>query len=145
MRGIPNVWSWEDRGDGLLMVIPPTFPTAEVVEHLHAGLPAALEEHNRTHRDPARIQLRVGVNVGPVTSDEMGFSGEAIIVTARLVEAPPFKKAMDETGANLGIIASTFIYETVIRHHPHMIGYSQVRVDVKESSILGWTKLFGES
>lgn len=143
MRGIPDVWSWEDRGDGLLMVIPPSIPTAEVVEHLHAGLPAALEEHNRTHPDSARIQLRVAVNVGPVTSDYIGISGEAIIVAARLVEAPPFKEAMDETGANLGIMASTFIYETVVRHHPHMTGYSQVRVDVKESSILGWLKLFG--
>jgi hypothetical protein len=143
MRGIPNVWSWEDRGDGLLMVIPPSIPTAEVVEHLHAGLPAALEEHNRTHPDSVRIQLRVAVNVGPVTSDDIGISGEAIIVAARLVEAPPFKKAMDETGANLGIVASTFIYETVVRHHLHMTGYSQVRVDVKESSILGWLKLFG--
>jgi hypothetical protein len=143
MRGIPDVWSWEDRGDGLLIVIPPSIPTAEVVEHLHAGLPAALEEHNRTHPDSARIQLRVAVNVGPVTSDDIGISGEAIIVAARLVEAPPFKEAMDETRANLGIIASTFIYETVVRHHPGMVGYSQVRVDVKESSILGWLKLFG--
>jgi hypothetical protein len=145
MRGIPDVWPWEDRGDGLLMVIPPSIPTAEVIEHLHAGLPAALEEHNRTHPDSARIQLRVAVNVGPVTSDDIGISGEAIIVAARLVEAPPFKEAMDETRANLGIIASTFIYETVVRHHPHMVGYSQVRVDVKESSILGWLKLFGEN
>src|SRR5689334_19498998 len=143
MRGIPDVWSWEDRGDGLLMVIPPSIPTAEVVEHLHAVLPAALEEHNRTHPDSARIQLRVAVNVGPVTSDDIGFSGEAIIIAARLVDAPPFKKAMDETRANLGIIASMFIYETVVRHHSHMTGYSQVRVDVKESSILGWLKLFG--
>jgi CRP-like cAMP-binding protein len=143
MRGIPDVWSWEDRGDGLLMVIPPNVPSAEVVQHLHSGLPTALEEHNRAYRDSARIQLRVAVNVGPVTSDAMGISGEAIIITARLVEAPLFKKAMDETGANLGVIASTFIYDTVIRHDPQMAGYSQVRVDVKESSILGWIKLFG--
>jgi Cyclic nucleotide-binding domain len=143
MRRLPDVWSWEDRGDGLLIVIPPTVPTAEVIQYLHAGLPAALEEHNQAYRDSASIQLRVAVNVGPVTSDVMGISGEAIIVTARLIEAPQFKKAMHETGADLGVIASTFIYDTVIRHHPRMAGYYQVQVDVKESSILGWIKLFG--
>jgi hypothetical protein len=142
MQGIPDVWSWEDRGDGLLAVIPPSVPTAEVVEHLHAALPAALEEHNRAHPGSARIQLRVAVNVGPVTSDTMGLSGEAIIITARLVDGPPFKKAMGKTGASLGIIASTFIYETVIRQHSGMDGYSRIQVDVKESSILGWMKLF---
>jgi class 3 adenylate cyclase len=145
MQGIPDGWSWDDRGDGLLMVIPPTVPTAKVVEHLQATLPPALEEHNRTHPSPARIQLRVAVNVGPVTSDAMGFAGEAIIVTARLVEARPLKQAMDGSGADLGIIASAFIYETVIRHHADLAGYTQVQVDVKESSIPGWVKLFGNS
>jgi hypothetical protein len=41
------------------------------------------------------------------------------------------------------MIASTFIYETVIRHDLGLTGYSQVQVDVKESSFLAWMKLFG--
>jgi hypothetical protein len=48
---------------------------------------------------------------------------------------------MDKSGASLGIIASTFIYETVIRHRPDLKGYSQVQVEVKELSIPAWMML----
>jgi CRP-like cAMP-binding protein len=142
LQDLPDVWSWDDRGDGLLTVVPPSVPTAEVIAHLHKELPAAVEEHNRAHREPARIRLRVAINVGPVTTDTMGVTGEAIIVTARLVEAPLFKEAMDKAQASLGVIASTFIYESVIRHDLGLTGYSQIRVDVKESSLTAWMKLF---
>lgn len=74
----------------------------------------------------------------------MGVSGEAIIVTARMVEAPRFKEAMDKARAGLGVIASTFVYDHVIRHDLGAGGYSQVHVDVKESSLLAWMKLFGD-
>ena len=145
LQDLPHVWSWDDRGDGLLTVVPPSVPTAKVIGHLHKELPTALEEHNRVHRDPARIQLRVAIDVGPVITDTMGVSGEAIIVAARLVEAPPFKEAMKDRRVELGIIASMFIHETVIRHDLGLTGYSRVQVDVKESSFLAWMKLFSPS
>jgi hypothetical protein len=139
---LPDEWSWDDRGDGLLTVVLPSVPTARVVAHLHKELPAALEEHNRVCRDSARIQLRVAINVGPVTSDRMGVSGVAIIVAARLVEALVFKDAMNESGASLGIIASPFIYNSVIRHGPYLEGYSKIPVQVKEFRTAAWMKLF---
>jgi hypothetical protein len=143
LQNLPDTWSWDDRGDGLLTVVPPSVPTALILRHLHKELPSALDEHNRAHEDSARIQLRVAVNVGPVATDVVGVSGEAIIVTARLVEAPEFKEAIDKSRASLGIIASAFIYESVIRHDLGLSGYSPVQVDVKESSFPAWMKLFG--
>ena len=139
---LPDAWSWDDRGDGLLTVLSPSVPTATVVADLHKELSAAIEEHNRACPDSARIQLRVAINVGPVATDIMGVSGEAIIVVARLVEAPVFKQAMSQSGAALGIIASTYIYESVIRHGPYLEGYSEIPVEVKESSKMAWMKLF---
>jgi CRP-like cAMP-binding protein len=143
LQELPHEWSWDDRGDGLLTVISPSVPTAKIIQHLHKELPAALEEHNRANPESARIQLRVAINVGPVVTDTMGVSGEAIIIAARLVEAPLLKEAMDKARAALGVIASTFIYENVLRHDPSLSGYSQVRVEVKEASTLAWMKLFG--
>jgi hypothetical protein len=142
LADLPDEWSWDDRGDGLLTVVLPSVPTERVVAHLHKELPAALEEHNRVCPDSARIQLRVAINVGPVTSDRMGVSGLAIIVAARLVEALVFKDAMNESGANLGIIASPFIYHSVIRHGPYLEGYSKIPVQVKEFRTAAWIKLF---
>jgi class 3 adenylate cyclase len=134
----------EDRGDGLLIVVPPHITTAQVITPLHRELPSELRQHNRTYSEPARIRLRVAINVGPVMSDMVGMSGEAIIRTARLIDAPAFKDAMQESGATLGIIASEFVYETAIRHAAGSIdsnGYKLVNVNVKESRIPGWIQL----
>jgi CRP-like cAMP-binding protein len=134
----------EDRGDGLLIVIPPHIPTASVMALLHRELPGKLRRHNRTYSELTRISLRLAINVGPVVSDPLGMSGEAIIRVARLIEAPVLKEAMAETGAALGIIAAEFVYETAIRHAPELIdinGYRRVEVAVKETSVPGWMHL----
>ncbi len=145
MQGMPDAQS-EDRGDGFLTVVPPNVSTARVIAHLLKELPAALEQHNGSQRESARFKMRLAVNVGPVVSDTMGVSGEAIIVIARLIEAPSFKKAIAESaGSSLGVIASPFVYETVIRHSSSpsdVASYSRVPVEVKESDTSAWMKLF---
>jgi CRP-like cAMP-binding protein len=143
VEGMPNSQT-EDRGDGFLTVVPPDVSTARVLDQLFKELPAALELHNRTQRESARFKLRLALNVGPVVND-MGVSGEAIIVAARLVEAPRFKEVLAANTVSLGVIASPFVYETVIRHGADprdVASYSQVPVEVKESDTTAWMKLF---
>ena len=138
--------SLEDRGDGLLMVVRPDIPTQRVVECLINALPPALRKHNGTYAEAARIQLRIAIDVGPVVSDAAGVSGQAIIRTARLLDAGALKTAMAETGANLGIIASAFVYETAIRQADGPVDpahYIPVQANVKESSIPAWMQLIG--
>jgi CRP-like cAMP-binding protein/class 3 adenylate cyclase len=147
LQGIPGAWS-QDRGDGLLTVIPPGVPTADVIALLHRKLPSALDRHNRTDRRATRFQLRIAVDVGPVTSDTMGVSGETIIIAARLLEAAAFKSAFAASTATFGLIASRFVFEAVIRHSPNpldLAGYSQVPVEVKGLTTLAWMKLFAAS
>jgi hypothetical protein len=144
MQGFPDARS-EDRGDGFLTVVPPSASTARVLDQLLKELPAALELHNCTEGEPARFKLRLAVNVGPVVSHMGGVSGEAIIVAARLVEAPVFKDALAASNASLGVIASPFVYETVVRHGSdpgEVASYSQVPVEVKETDTTAWMKLF---
>lgn len=134
----------EDRGDGLLIVAPPKIPTTRLMERLHRELPGELWLHNRTYGESVRIRLRVAVNVGPVVGDPLGMSGEAIIRTARLLEAPALKESMASTDAVLGITVSDFVYETVIKHAEGWINpgeYGAVQVNVKESSIPAWMHL----
>jgi len=144
LHGIPGAQS-EDRGDGLLTVVPPEVSTTRAMEQLLAELPIALERHNITQRASARFQLRFAINVGPVVSDAMGVSGEAIIVAARLIEAPFFKDAVKKSAASFGLVVSPFVYETVIRHGSSpsdVASYSQVHVEVKESDTTAWMRLF---
>jgi hypothetical protein len=143
MHSIPDARS-EDRGDGFLTVVPPTVSTARVIDQLLNELPRALDLHNSVQREAARFKLRLALNVGPVVSD-MGVSGEAIILAARLVEAPHFKEAIAKSTASLGVIASPFVYETAIRHGADpwdVASYVEVPVEVKESDTMAWMKLF---
>jgi hypothetical protein len=130
-----------------MMVAPPNVSTAKVLDRLLQELPGALDQHNCSERKSAQFQLRLAVNVGPVVSDTMGVSGEAIIVAARLVEAPDFKQALVRSTAELGVIVSPFVYETVIRHGQdpdYVAAYSPVPVEVKESRTAAWMTLFAK-
>jgi len=142
LKSLPDVWSWDDRGDGQLTVIP-SVPTVNIVKLLHAELPIALDEHNHAYHAAAQIRLRVAIHVGPVATDSLGVSSEAIIKTSRMVEAPRLKKAMRSSKACLGIIASPYIYDTVIKHNRELTGYSKIQVRVKETDMSAWVKLFG--
>jgi CRP-like cAMP-binding protein len=146
MQPIPDARS-EDRGDGFLTVVPPAVSTARVIGLVLKAFPAALQQHNSSQRESARFKLRLALNVGPVVSD-MGVSGEAIIVAARLLEAPQFKEAIRKSTASLGVIASPFVYETAIRHSTDPLdvaSYTEVPVEVKESHTTAWMKLFNAS
>jgi hypothetical protein len=137
----------EDRGDGHLIVVPPAVATARIIERLHRELPSELRMHNHTYGEPARIRLRVAINVGPVTGDAFGMEGDAINRTARLIEAPALKEAMASTGASLGIIASTFVYDTAIKDEElaSVCEYTMVDVKVKEYHDSAWLRLIDQA
>jgi class 3 adenylate cyclase len=141
LRDIAETWS-ESRGDGMLIIAWPSIPTATIIDRLLTELLPALEHHNSTHSGPVCFQLRAAISVGPLVSDAMGPSGEAITTIARLIEAPAFKQAMDTSGASLGLIATTFVYETVIKHDRSLTGYRQVQVDVKTFNGSAWMSVF---
>jgi class 3 adenylate cyclase len=134
----------EDRGDGALIIVPPSTPTRSVVDPLLARLAAALEQYNRQATPATRIQLRVALHVGPVVSEPQGVSGEAIILASRIIEAARLKKELARTGARLGVIVSPFVYESVIKHSPGNVDpnqYRQLRFRVKESNLAAWMYL----
>jgi hypothetical protein len=133
----------EDRGDGVLIIVPPGTPTGLLIDPLSERLAQGLAAHNRLAEEPVKMQLRVALHVGPIVSDPRGVSGEAIIQAARILEAPVLKKELAATAADLGVITSAFVYETVIKHLPRYrqsgtYRYRQVRLRVKESAVTAW-------
>lgn len=138
----------QDRGDGILLIVPPQVTTTRVMSCINRELPDRLRLHNRTYADSARIGLRLAANVGPVTDDDLGYTGESIIRTSRLVESPAFKEAMADTGAALGIMVSPFVYETAIGRVADFVyaaEYEQVAVTNKEFAGLAWMRLTDQS
>jgi hypothetical protein len=138
----------QDRGDGILLIVPPQVTTTSVLSRINRELPDRLRLYNRTFADSARIDLRVAANVGPVTDDDLGYTGESIIRTSRLVESLAFKEAMADTGAALGIMVSPFVYETAIGRVADFVyaaEYEQVAVTNKEFAGLAWMRLTDQS
>ncbi|GAA4228634.1 hypothetical protein GCM10022254_19130 [Actinomadura meridiana] len=136
----------EDRGDGALIVVPPTTPTEAVIDPMLAHLAAGLRRYNRRAADPCRMQLRVALNVGPVQRGPNGVSGISIIKTRRMVDAPAVKKRVAESGADLGFVTSDFVFDTVITSAPGFVDpgrYARVRVRLKETSQSAWLTLEG--
>jgi CRP-like cAMP-binding protein len=138
----------EDRGDGLLVIVPPEFPTTEVIERLVTVLPHQLKRHNLTYSAASRIQLRLAVEVGPIEDTEVGVTGRSIIGVSRMLEAPVFKQAVVGQGAILGVIVSPFVYETHIKPGGSFLDpadFTEVPVRVKEARGAAWMQLIGRA
>jgi hypothetical protein len=146
-KALTAIWaqcSCEGRGDGLLIAVPPIVPSEQVLEYLLIALPIGLKRHNALYSAGAQMRLRVALDVGPVTTGPAGISGRVIIDAARLLEADAFKDAVRDGDADLGLIASDFVYQTTIRPAGHLTdpaAYAKVQVDVKETSAPAWMTL----
>jgi CRP-like cAMP-binding protein len=135
---------WEDRGDGLLIVAPPSIPTVEILDNVLGGLSFALKRHNRIYGPQTQIQLCLASDVGPVISDTLGVQGEAIIRAARMIEARALKSSIARNHANLGVVISEFAYNVAIAQPGSLIDpadYRRIHVDVKETSQPAWMKI----
>src|SRR6266496_3697397 len=85
--GVPwHICQHEDRGDGVLVLVPSQVPKELLVEDLLPVLAAALAHHNQTHEQPERFRLRLAVHAGEVQSDEHGVVGAAINLAIRLLD-----------------------------------------------------------
>jgi class 3 adenylate cyclase len=136
----------EDRGDGVLVIVPPSTPTRLLIDPLSDDIAMALALHNGQATEALRMQLRVALHVGPVISDPEGVNGESIILAARILEAPVLKRQLAIEAADLGLIVSAYVYDTVVKHGPGRIDparYRQVRVQLKESRLNAWICLSG--
>ena len=105
----------EDRGDGAVIVVPPTISTHRVVDPLMPELADRLRQYNRRASEVVRIQLRVALHVGPVGKDAEGLTGQAVISAARIVDAPVIKARLAAEQADLIFAASDYVYDHVVR------------------------------
>jgi CRP-like cAMP-binding protein len=134
----------EDRGDGILLVIPPHVPTSSIVDRILDNLVTLLHRYNSTATLATRIQIRVALHVGPVVSDAYGVDGRAIIQAARLLDAPALRRHLAETGADLGFITSPYVYDTIIQPNPGPVDpvvYRQLKCQVKKQAFNAWMYL----
>ena len=136
----------EDRGDGAVIVVPPTISTLRVVDPLVAELAGRLRQYNRRASEVVRIQLRVALHVGPVGRDAEGLTGQAVIGAARIVDAPVVKARLAAEQADLVFAASDYVYDHVVRNCGGRVdpaAFEHLQCQVKESHVSAWVHLAG--
>jgi len=130
----------EDRGDGVLILVPPDVPKNVLSASIPRELAVALAGHNQANDRQARIRLRLAVHAGEIHLDDHGVVGTAINVAFRLIDAQALRRALVDSGGTLAVIASQWFFEEVIRHDPASdpAGYRQVEISVKETREAAW-------
>jgi hypothetical protein len=144
--GIP--WSTcdrEDRGDGVLVVIPPTVAKSLLIEPLPEHLVSTLTAHNHTHRATERIRLRMALHAGEVHYDDHGVVGKAIDHTFRLVDTDELKLTLARSAGVLAVITSSWFFDEVIWHsQAHIRGaFQPAHVVAKETDTTAWIGIPG--
>jgi hypothetical protein len=125
----------EDRGDGLLLVIPPDVSQVSLAGDLVDALRDVLTEKARMYSAEHALRMRVALHQGMATQDARGWSGDAINFTFRLCDAGPLRRALRDTaGALVSFIVSDEFYQAVVRHGYRSIdtgSFAAIRFDAK--------------
>lgn len=136
----------EDRGDGVMVVLPPDLDASLLVHPLIDLLRGRLLDHNDLASDIARIRLRTALHLGRARSDGRGIVGTDVNHVFRLLDAARFKAALNDTGAVLGVLASQALYDEVIRDARGLIDpeeFRPVEVANKETLATAWLRVPG--
>jgi len=136
----------EDRGDGPLVVVPAEISALPLISSLPERLRDLIQQHNRDVLEPARIQLRVAVHMGPVRHDGEGFVGSDFDLLFRMLDVRLLKKMLADSGAELALITSDYVYKTVIVRRPSLANpaaFMKVNARVKQTPVHGWIHLPG--
>jgi hypothetical protein len=133
---------YEDRGDGIFVLVSPEVPKSVLVELLPYTLLNALRTHNNAHQDAEKIRLRMAIHAGEINYDEHGVTSSSIIFAFRLIAADSLRKELAQSLSPLAVITSAHFYEEVVRHSIALAdSYRPIQVKVKEVETLGWIHL----
>ena len=139
-----------DRGDGLLVLLRPAdeLPKPLLLSRLIPILASLLAAHNSgiaPAERPRMLRLRAVIHAGEVHYDEKGPFGEDLDVAFRLLDAPRFKAHLKSSTVPLALVASDYIYQTIIRHGYEGIEEEEflplVTVNVGLQRRKGWVQL----
>ncbi len=136
----------EDRGDGVLVVVPPGIACTGIIDPLPERLRGLIRRHNHVSCAAAGIQLRAAAHIGPVDHDGHGFVSSDINLLFRMLDARPLKHALTDSGTELALIISDYVYRNVVCRYPSRVSpdaFQQVRFQVKYTRAAAWTYLPG--
>ncbi|TDE24025.1 hypothetical protein [Actinomadura sp. 6K520] len=142
----PDEWYDEDRGDGVMVVLPPHVGMESLLTAVVDRLRAEVRHHNEAASEAARMRLRVAFNVGEAEWDGRGIVGTALTHAFRLLDATPLKEAVAQAETAIAVIVSKRVFDDVVSHGRGLVDpgdYHRVEVRVKETSDQAWIMVPG--
>jgi tetratricopeptide (TPR) repeat protein len=141
--GVPwGACAIEDRGDGVLVLIPPEVPKIRLVA-VADKLEAALRTHNAASSPGQRVRLRLAIHAGEIRVTANGVAGTAILHAFRLLAGSPVKAALLASASDVVSVVSDWFYQEVVRQDAteDSTGYQPVEVQVKEMVATAWIRM----
>ncbi|MFJ6674255.1 substrate-binding domain-containing protein [Actinosynnema sp. NPDC091369] len=130
----------EDRGDGVMVLVPPDVPKSRVVGGLPHALLGELRRYNFNRHEDSRVRLRMAITAGEVQHDKEGVVGDEVTLAFRLLDSSPLRQALDRSTSLFALIVSDRFYDDVVRPDPAMDpeSFRPVHVGVKEVRGRAW-------
>jgi hypothetical protein len=133
----------EDRGDGALILIPPTISKSLLADQLPSRLVAGLLRYNAIHSIEAKVKLRVSLHSGEIHLNRHGAVSPAVNHACRILDAAEAKVALANSQGVLALIVSTHFFDEVIAQDAGTAPetYRRIPVNVKQTTAEAWLRL----
>lgn len=145
--GIPqDQCYYTGRGDGPLLLVPPDVPAHRVINPFPKQLSEAIRVYNKVSCPAAQIQVRAAAHLGTVYRDKHDLVSDDVNLVFRMLNAGPLKADLERTGAGLALAISAYMYDTLVRPRPSLVGAGtlrHVRTTVKSTKVNAWIHVPG--
>jgi len=134
----------QDEGDGVLVVMPTSTCPDRLIDSLPGQLRFQVRRANHKASQAAQMRLRVAVDIGLIKRTAHGVHGDSLIGLSRMLNADPLREALDESGAELAMAFSDYLYRTVVLDAPSLTSpaeFTPFDCMVKKTSVHGWLRV----
>lgn len=137
-----------DTGDGVLLSIDGSVAKPRLLTRFVPDLARRLAAANASRCPAGQMRLRVAMHAGDVLADPAPIHGEAVILTARLLDADVLRACLRATVEPLAVIVSSTIYEEVVKHGYGGVvpgEYLPTVAECKETRVDAWLHAPGDT
>lgn len=138
----------EDRGDGVIVHVPPEFPKPRLINPVLNHLSDSLRHHNRYAGPNDQVRVRAAVHAGDLRADVHGLTGTPKVLLGRLLDSTPLRQALADAPptATVALIVSESIWDDVVSQGARGLDpdlFTQVTVRAKETVARAWITVIG--
>ncbi len=93
------------------------------------------------------MQLRAAVHIGPVDRDDHGLVGDDVNLLFRMLDARPLRRALADSGAELALVTSRYVHDSLVVQHPSLVDpalFRPLNARVKRTRIRAWLYVPGQ-